>query len=193
MKYFENFPTISYPYMGKMVNNDSGFFNSLETVDLTLRFKIVDDIAANPSAYMFYSIGEGERPDTIAKKVYKDANLSWVVMLSAGIFDWGYDLPMTNKAFSAYMFSKYNKTEYELANIVHHYETSRGYVIDSLTFSSLLDAGKKVVSIYDYENELNDERRIIKLISPVYIPTIIKEYESKLKLIKSNRKLTGNT
>jgi hypothetical protein len=189
MKYFELVPKIMYPYMGKMVESKDGNINSVEVVDLTIRFKIIDTVINDASSYFYYKWEDGDRPDIVARKMYGDANLAWIVMLSASAFDWAYDLPMTEKAFTEYLFNKYGKDENELTQVVHHYETGRGYIIDSLTYVSLADSGKKTISVFDYESKLNDNRRIIKLINNSSIQTIIKEYSSKLKEIKTNRKL----
>lgn len=191
MNYFEHVPKIMYPYGGKMIKT-AGFDSTVETVDLTVRFKIVESIMNDPSAYTYYEWVDGDRPDIIAQRTYGDANLAWIVMLSASIFDWGYDLPMTESALEEYVTKKYGKTYNELSSTVHHYETSRGYVIDSTTYSTLPAKDKTFVSIIDYESRLNDERRIVKLINSSYISAILKEYDTKLKQIKTNRKITGN-
>lgn len=195
MKYFENFPTIDYPYVGKLVDSVDGYTSSLKTTDFTIRFKFIDSIMKDPSAYYSYYWKDGQRPDLLAQQYYGDADLAWVVMMSGSVFDWIYDLPLDDNTFTSFLMSKYKTDDvYSLGNIVHHYETGQGYIIDSFTYANLAnDPNKRVVSVYDYETDMNEAKRNIKLISKAYVPMVLTEFDSKLKEIKRNRALIGET
>ena len=99
MKYFEQFPTINYPYVGHLVPSIDGTKTQCNVVDLTVRFKVVEGLLRNPLAYYNYYWREGMRLDILARDYYGDANLSWLVMMSASIYDWLYDLPLDEDAF----------------------------------------------------------------------------------------------
>lgn len=191
-KYFENFPKVDYPYLGKMV--DSSYPTTVNVVDLTVRFRLIEKLKQSPTAYYNYAWKEGERPDQIAYNYYGDENLSWIVMLSADIFDWGYDIPMESSIFYTYLKNKYGTDDVNsLSQMIHHYEDSKGYILDSASYAVSGDANKRIVSVYDYENEANEARRVIKLISKSYTKTIMDELHNHLTQIKNDRRILGIT
>ena len=188
MKYFEQFPTINYPYAGHLIPSIDGIKSDVNVVDLTVRFKVVEGLLRNPLAYYNYYWREGMRLDILARDYYGDANLSWLVMMSASIYDWLYDLPLDEDAFIRYLQAKYNVEDvYTLGNDVHHYETGSGHVIDSLTYATLPDPDKRAVSVYDYEESVNESKRNIKLISKAFLPKVLAQFETSMNEIKSIR------
>lgn len=189
-KYFENFPVISYPYLGKMV--PSNFTSTVNVVDLSIRFKIIERLLKSPTAYYEYEWQDGERPDQVASNYYEDANLSWVVMLSANIYDWVYDLPMSDDVFYSYLKDKYGTDDVtELSAKIHHYEDSDGYILDVNGYIESGDTRKRIVSIFDYEYSENILRKNVKLISKVYVKDIMIELKDHLSTIKNLRSEFG--
>lgn len=189
-KYFENFPKINYPYLGKMV--DSNYSTTVEVVDMTVRFRLIERLKQSPSSYYNYVWKEGERPDQIAYNYYGDENLSWLVMLSADIFDWGYDVPMESSVFYEYLKHKYGTDDVnQLSQMIHHYEDGRGYILDSASYATSGDSRKRIVSVYDFENEANEARRVVKLISKQYTKLIMEELKGQLTQIKNDRRILG--
>ena len=191
MNYFESFPKISYPYLGKLVK-DGETRSTVETVDLTVRFKLINELLDNPLAYYRYYWKDGDRPDIVAKTYYGDDRLAWLVMMSAQAFDWIYDLPIQEELFDEYLKSKYDvESTNVLASTSHHFETGSGYIIDELTYATIVDSNKKSISVYEFELKVNEDKRNIKLISKEYTGAIIKEFANVNKSIKDSRKMSG--
>ena len=189
MRYFESFPKVSYPYVGKLVDGTGK--STVETVDLSIRFKFIDSILSDPSASRAYYWKNGSRPDLVAKSYYGDENLAWIVMLSATAFDWIYDLPLEELAFEEYLKVKYNVADSnELATEAHHFETGSGYIIDAYTYANTVDAQKRLVSVYEFEQLANEAKRNIQLISNTYTADIMKEFGDMHKQIKANRAIS---
>ena len=192
MNYFESFPKINYPYLGKLVI-DGTTTSMIETVDLTVRFKFIDAVLDDPLAYYSYYWKNGTRPDLLAESYYGDSRLAWLVMMSAQVFDWIYDLPLDDELFDEYLKTKYDvESSNILATTNHHFETGAGYIIDELTYSTYVDSNKRTVSIYEYESLANEKRRNIKLISVAYLPIILKEFDTMNRSIKSSRAASGS-
>ena len=192
MNYFESFPKINYPYLGKLVINGTET-STIETVDLSVRFKFIDAILDDPLAYYSYYWKNGTRPDLLAESYYGDSRLAWLVMMSAQVFDWIYELPLDDDMFEEYLKSKYNVDSTNiLASTSHHFETGAGYIIDELTYASYVDSNKRSVSVYEYESLANEKRRNIKLISVAYLPVILKEFDTMNRAIKSSRAASGS-
>ena len=82
MAYFKHFPQL------EILNRTKNETSSDEThivTNLFKRVKIREDILGAVSAFEDYRIDPGERPDSIAEKVYGDPELDWVVLLSNNI------------------------------------------------------------------------------------------------------------
>lgn len=179
MKYFKNFPKITY--------------KGLESVDMSVRFKIVDSIMKNHNTYYNYYWQDSDRIDVIAAKYYGNPDLAWLVMLSGEIFDWIYDLPLSSSDFYDYMKRKYPdyKDIDDLKNSVHSYYDVSGTVIDKNTYDGLNELERSATSIYQYEHDLNESKRNIKLVSKALVADILKEFDYRLQEIKNVRRLSN--
>lgn len=183
--YFEKFPTISYTY-----TNNSGEKIEKESVDLSIRFKIIEDIMKDANSYYEYYWTDTDRIDIVADKYYGSVDFSWIVMLSSEIFDWLYDLPLTEEVFEKYLMSKYKVSNINsLRTTIYAYKDISGTVIDKITFDSLSDSNKSIIYIYEHENDLNERKRNIKLLSKIHLKDIINEFDVRLRDIKNNRRL----
>lgn len=188
MKYFENLPSIKYPYYGKMIGQSEEGITLVDTVDIMVRFRIKEKVSNNPLAYYTYRWKDGDRPDKIAALYYDDPELAWLVMMSAAAFDWLYEFPMSQRQFMEYIDSRYGGMS--LADItIHHYEDGNGYVIDEETYNSSTDPEKRIVSALSFEEEVNESKRNVKLISKEFLPVIVREFNDMVKSIKESRDL----
>ena len=183
-KYFKNFPKVDYTINGITYN----------TVDLTVRHKIIEDLMQNPNVYYEYSWSDADRVDIVANKYYGDPEFAWVVMLSADVYDWLHDLPLNENNFEKYLQAKYdvNSQSTLLHDTIHHYEDITGTYIDYDTYNMMEDYNKKAVSVYEHEFRMNEQKRTIKLLSKSYIKQIMNEFEDRLTLINNNRRLFKN-
>ena len=76
MSYFRELPNLSY------VSRFPGASQSEERIEvknLFKRAKLRSDIDSAITAFTYYKISEGERPDTLAQKIYNDSELDWVI------------------------------------------------------------------------------------------------------------------
>lgn len=188
MKYFEDFPTISYPYVGKIAGGSDYKLTLIDSLDIMIRFRIKDKVLSNPLLYYVYEWKDGDRPDTVARNYYGNADLAWLVMMSASRFDALYDFPLPSKQFNDYIISKYGSIE-DAISLTHHFEDGEGYVIDYDTYTASTDPGKVAVSCYKYEDDANEAKRRVPLISRKFLPDILKERDQMLKSIKESREI----
>ena len=68
--------------------------------------------------------------------------------------------------------SKFNNADGEVVNV-----PEITVVVDSTTYSTLSPSERTLVSNYDYELDLNDQHRVINLIDPTYLSTILRAYK----------------
>jgi hypothetical protein len=161
------------------------------------------------TVYYTYTINDGERPDILSHKIYGDGEKHWIILLMNDIIDINSQWPLSYLEFNSYITKKYGSISTAMATN-HSYEKTLKYTIqnsddsyreDIITitlseYNSLvtgienftLDSGKsfsinttkKQKTKYDYENELNDKKRIIKILKPEYMNNVMRNMQSLL-------------
>ena len=206
MNYFDLYPDVELPSFSDKRRSS---FDYIKIKNLFKRGKIRDDIYGSVTAFSKYVILEGERPDTVAKKLYDDEQLDWIVLISNNMINVQDEWPMDQYDFERYLDNKYTK---EQLGEVHHYETKEirkgdililqgGLIVDSdFTFKYGDSQGNvtsvnsvESVSYLKYEIDKNDAKRTINVLQKKYIGTIIEDMKDILTYTDSsqfvNRKL----
>jgi len=178
MLYFTPFPTISY----KIPNSTK----SIPVTDITRRFSVANFLNNSNVAFDTYFVQDGERADSVAYDYYNDVTMDWLILLVNEIHDPYFQWPLSYEELNAYLVDKYGSIEYTQITI-HHYEKiiqqqyiqndngtqrvvpEKTLVIDETTYISLSDFERKTKTIYEYEVELNEDRRKIYLLDLNYL------------------------
>lgn len=175
MTYFSKFPKIDY-----QIGNTRYI-----ATDLMLRYKFIEAVLKNPLSYYLYRWKDGDRPDIVALNYYGSTDFDWVVMLSAEAFHWLGDFPVPEKEFDSWVMQKYNTTDLNsLKSTIKEYRDIDGDVIDQATYNSYPPEERTAVYIYDYEEELNENKRMVRLVSVDYLQQIITEFDKLIGDIK---------
>ena len=210
--YFRKLPNLDYP---SLLKNRESNVDYVQTKNLFRRVKIREDLFANFMQFDKYEIVGDERPDNVSEKVYGRDDLDWVVLLSNNIIDINNEWPLSQLQLNRFLSDKY--TPQELVSI-HHYETLElrdsknqlilpaGLVVDEDFNLEYLSGGQikstnslvqgrpvRAVTFFDYENDLNDQKRNINVLKRDFLGIFIKDFERIMKYDKSsqyvNRKL----
>ena len=166
--YFRQFPTI--PYDSKGTSEFKSVKNLLRRVGIRAKVK------SNSMLYDTYDVKNGETPESIAFKLYGEAELHWIIMLVNDITDRFHDWPMTEAQFSQFVHDKYDNVD-----AVHHYEISQ----ESGNTKKKIDIGTDntdyptatAITNYEHEQELQDAKRKIRLLDPSYIGQFKEEFK----------------
>jgi hypothetical protein len=195
--YFRNVPNFEYVSRNADEQNISDY---VAVKNLFKRAKLRDDIVENLAFFTKYSILGDERPDQVAYKVYGEETLDWVVLLSNNILNIQTEWPMPQTVFDKYLLEKYGS--YENIDAVHHYETvevknGNGITIIpkglqvaqnySVTYYDDL-LGQEVtasnitepVTNFQYEDKIQDEKRNIFLLKPIYLNIITNDLQDSM-------------
>ena len=185
--YFSYFPTIPHDLT-----------NVGETIDVTnilKRFRVKPDIKEEIGTYYDYLIQPGDRPDIIAQKYYGNGAYAWIVILFNEIADPVMDWPMFDRQFIDFLESKYGSLSLA-QNTVHEYrrilrdayvdiDGSRYeklyVVVDQTSYEALGESEREMVTKYDYEEELNETKRKIKILDKRYLTQIKNEVKTILR------------
>lgn len=159
--YFQDFPNFLYDF------EINGKRKAFLVTDITRNIRIRKELLQNVTIYDQYDIIDGETPEIIAEKIYGDAQYHWVIMLANERYDYLADFPLDQPRLEAYIVDKYG----ESAEDVHHYEDSNGFVVNEDS------PGAAPVSNKQFEEDLNEQKRRIKIVSPQLLNTILENYK----------------
>ena len=159
------FVTVSTPYTHQETNT-----KALALTDITRNIRFRRDILANVTVYDYYDIISGETPEIVAEKIYGNAQYHWIIMLANERYDYLSDWPLTQVALDQFVSDKYG----DQSDAIHHYVDYNGFQISSDV------PGATSVSNRQYEDQLNESKRSIKIISRDLISTIIKNFKDDL-------------
>lgn len=117
MGYFRELPNIEYQsFLSSAISSQ----DYLTVKNLFRRNKLRDDLGNAFTLFEKYEIVEGARPDTVAEEFYGQADLDWVVLMTAGILNVRDEWPLSNYDLYRYIEKKYGL---ENLNSNHHFET----------------------------------------------------------------------
>ena len=164
MRHFTYFPRINYC-------NDFA-------VNIMVRGKIRDLVKSQNTLYYQYTINDSDRPDILAQKYYGNPDYTWAIFYANDIFCPIFEWPLDSTQFNKYLISKYGSVEAtQSLTAVHEYLLDEKYIIDEKTFLdiNIESSRKRLVTIYDYEFELNEVKRNISILDVKYIRQINNE------------------
>lgn len=107
MSYFSKFPKFLY-------STSLGVPNPKAAVNIIAKANFLSETINNTSIFYEYSVKDGERPEDIAAKMYKDPLKHWIVLLSNNITDPQYDWVLSMRAFEDYINKKYSSITFAL-------------------------------------------------------------------------------
>ena len=187
--YFHTFPTLPYDTDGTMPNKYQTVRNIMN------RTKIKDSIKSDIAAYYPYLVQEGERPDILSFKYYGSVSYAYLILLFNNIIDPQFDWPLNTIDFENYIIAKYGSVSAAYDETKFYYQIIRAEVsrtetqerqeevkliVDETTYDGLAAASRKKVTAYDYETQLNDNKRHIKLINRDLIEDVDQQYKQAM-------------
>ncbi len=193
MKYFRTLPKL---------NKIDERGNVILVTNLLARASIIEKLLKNPLIFYSYDIQESDTPEILAHKYYGDIERFWLILFANQLLDPQWDWPLNSINFQKYLNDKY--TTEQLAQ-AHHYEkiittTDRGsktktehkIIIDEETYDTFINSEngyalpngtiviveeqKNIVSNFEYELQLNESKRNIKLLNKTYAEQIESEF-----------------
>lgn len=182
--YFKRFPAVPYDIKK----------NGKETIltNLTVRFKIIEQLKNRRSSFMSYNIRDGETASMLAWNFYGDATLDWLIYMTNDIVNPHFEWPMDSYTFDQYIKEKYGsvpnaaKRTHEFRQVVQAKQRlddgtiipEVSYVVDGTTYATLSNVQRRRVSKYDWEIKENEKKRDIRLLQKSGINRILAEVDS---------------
>ena len=201
MAYFQELPNISYP---SLLPGSNKAEDRIEVKNIFKRAKLRDDVDQAITAFNYYQIEDGMRPDMVAEKLYSDPELDWVVLTSNNITNIRDQWPLSHNDLYEHMLEKYGSetnirgiSHYETRQVSDEYgrvvvpaglEVDFNFRFSYMNFSNTIVTVNPVVpfTYYDYEVKLNEEKRRIKILRPEYLNAYISEHREIMEYEESS-------
>ena len=178
------------------------------------RAKLRDDIFQDLAFFTKYIVIGDDRPDTVATKIYDDPTLDWVVLLSNNIVSIQSEWPLGQAAFNTYVTEKYGD-ETTLYSGIHHYESREVKANDGtiiIPSGARVSVGQSVsffdeessqqiirtdvampITNYMFEEKLNDEKRNIFILKPIYLNILFDDIDQIMRNKKGSTQFISET
>ena len=182
--------------------------------NLFKRAKLREDIYQDLAFFTKYDVSGDDRHDNVADLIYGDPTLDWVVLLSNNIVNVQSEWPLSQGDFNRYITDKYDSEEI-LYSGIHHYESREVKASDG---TIIIPSGARVsigqsVSFYDelsdqqvirtdvampitnfmHEDRLNNEKRSIFLLKPMYLNILFDDIEEIMANKKGSTQFVSRT
>jgi hypothetical protein len=208
MAYFKELPNISYISRLPDVSSNEEY---ITVKNLFKRAKLRTDIINIITAFNYYQIEDNQRPEVVASKLYNDPELDWVILITNNITNVREQWPLSNNDLYNYMLDKYGSEE--ALSDIHHYETTEvkdeydrlvvpsGLQVDSdftVTYTKFDNtvftiSPVKQVTNYEYETNINEEKRKIRVLKPAYLSVVITDMRNIMKYDQSSQYVNQTT
>ena len=179
--YFRNLPKVRYDINGAEPNKFLNVTNIMKRV--SFKPSVIEDI----TNYYPYRIKDGERPDILSFEKYCSVAFAYLIMLINNITDPLFDWPLSAQQFEKYLINKYGSVSSSMGTTKYYYQIIRAevartgtseripavkFIVDQTTYDALGTGDRTTQSQYEWEDELNDNKRDIKLIDASLIQDI---------------------
>lgn len=197
MQYFNSLPKIRYLDNNNVVTVYTNLLN---------RASVKPSVLNNNIVFYEYDLQDEDTPEIVAYKYYGDINRFWIVLYCNQINDPQWDWPLSSNKFEKYVTNKYGNNLYDR----HHYtkvvtktnvltktvkvetyqisEDDYNDLVPDETFSftvgeetTTINTRKETVSNYQYELDLNESKRKIKILNKSYVDIFETQFMELMK------------
>ena len=201
MAYFKELPNILYPNLLPSINKIE---DRIPVKNIFKRSKLRDDVDQAITAFDYFYIEQGMRPDMVAQRLYDDPELDWVILSTNNIINIRDQWPLEHNDLHEYILDKYG-SETNI-NGIHHYETRQildeynrvvipaGLEVDANFSFKYQNYSNSIVTVnpvsaitnYQYEVKLNDQKRRIKVLKPQFLSLFLTNHKNIMKYSRSS-------
>ena len=204
--YFDKVP--DFEYVSRLP--DANISDYIPVKNLFKKITLKQDIYQDLTFFTKYKIKGNDRPDNVAFDFYGRSDLDWVVLTSNNILNIQSEWPLQQLEFNTFLLEKYGT--YDNLNSTHHYETvevknsddivivQKGLQVESTYSITYFDDSGMVtqspvveITNHQYEEKLNDDKRIIFLLKPRYLNVIQDDFEELMTYKKGSSQYKTET
>ena len=173
--YFNYLPTLVYTL-------DHAATGQVVT-DVVRRVILQEKLKEKGALYDQYDIKEGETPEIVANRFYRDPQLHWIILHTNEILDARYEWPMSDLALYEFVENKYGEgnvyAEHHIEYTINEGTDFEKTIIDD---TNVPVTSQNSISNYDYELRLNEGKRRIRVLKSKYVPAVVEELQKLVNL-----------
>ena len=165
----------------------------LVTKNIWRRAEILREYKASIAMFDEYVVANGERPEDIALKLYKNPFYNWTLLVINDITNYHDQWPRSTQQLQEYASSKYENPQATKDYITYEVKKGNDIIVPAgkvvpSTFQVTYYNGQTTVtanpvasrSYYQYEEQLNTEKERIQLVKPEFIEDFVENYYMRL-------------
>lgn len=166
----------------------------LVTKNLWRRASLLPEYKASITMFDEYLIENGERPEDIAFKLYKNPFYNWVVLVVNDITNFHEQWPKSSSQLQEYCTSKYTNPEATKDYITSEVKMGNNIIVPAgkvvpSTFQVVYFNGSNIVTanpvyprtFYQFEEEVNSKKERIQLIKPDFVEDFVENYYRRIR------------
>lgn len=165
----------------------------LVTKNIWRRAEVLREYKASIAMFDEYVVANGERPEDIALKLYKNPFYNWTLLVINDITNYHDQWPRSTQQLQEYASSKYENPQATKDYITYEVKKGNDIIVPAgkvvpSTFQVTYYNGQTTVtanpvasrSYYQYEEQLNTEKERIQLVKPEFIEDFVENYYMRL-------------
>ncbi len=165
----------------------------LVTKNIWRRAEILSEYKSSLAMFDEYVVANGERPEDIALKLYKNPFYNWTLLVINDITNYHDQWPRSTQQLQEYASSKYENPQATKDYITYEVKKGNDIIVPAgkvvpSTFQVTYYNGQTTVtanpvasrSYYQYEEQLNAEKERIQLVKPEFIEDFVENYYMRL-------------
>ena len=166
----------------------------LVTKNIWRRASLLPEFSASVTMFDEYIVPNGERPEDIAFKMYKNPFYNWVILVINDITNYHEQWPKSSSQLQEYCSSKYTNPsgikdyvtrEVKMGNSII---VPAGKIVPS-TFQVVYYNGSNIVTanpvfprtFYQFEEEVNSKKERIQLVKPEFVEDFVENYYRRIR------------
>lgn len=171
MSYFSKFPLYltTAGYKGP-IGSTSKAQNQIIITDFFRRIRTGKDFSDVVIGTVPYVIKDGQTPEQVSFEFYGSSYYHWVILLINDIVNPREEWPLEHAQFEDMLTLRYVSTQ-----TIHHYiDPVSGFEVDSNFI------GAVPITILEYEEEVNEAKRHIKMLDSRYLRQFVKLFDTQI-------------
>ena len=144
--------------------------NNRLIADITKRITLLPQARYDDAITGNYYITDGETAWSLAQDFYNDSDYYWLILLVNETTDPFFHWPLTTTEFERYIQYRYDAAS----------DDTRYYLYQDREYETLVNPEAYPVTNREYEHNLNETRRKIKVVRQQWLDKVVAEHKSLL-------------
>ena len=166
----------------------------LVTKNIWRRASLLPEFSASVTMFDEYIVQNGERPEDIAFKLYKNPFYNWVILVINDITNYHEQWPKSSSQLQEYCATKYTNPSGTKDYITREVKMGNSIIVPAgkivpSTFQVVYYNGSNIVTanpvfprtFYQFEEEVNSKKERIQLVKPEFVEDFVENYYRRLR------------